>query len=198
MPIQNTILIVEDEFITATSILELLTEENYTIIGVANNASKALLLCNKTLMPPTVVICDINIQGPVKGIELATQLSKLYNCEIIFLTAYHDTKTLNSAFDLGPTMYIVKPYTDTQLLVAVQLAFHKVFEKQQVKSSAKIILTLREKEIVQLIAKGLTSKEIGRKLHISTETVKTHRKKILEKNEMHNFSELIFMMQQAL
>lgn len=195
MPIHNTILIVEDEFITATSIQELLTEENYSVVGIANTASKALLLCNKAIKPPSLVICDINIQGPIKGIELANQLAELYNCEIIFLTAYYDAKTLNNAFKLKPAMYIVKPYTDTQLLVAVQLAFHKVFENIELKPSSKILLSPREKEIVHLIAKGLTSKEIGRTLTISTETVKTHRKKILEKNDIHNFSELIFMMQ---
>ncbi|MEI9955265.1 MAG: response regulator [Ferruginibacter sp.] len=80
-----TILIVEDELITAASIEELLLEEDYNIIGIARDAITALRLCNQSAEPPAVVICDINIKGIMQGAELAGQLKDLYSCEIIFL-----------------------------------------------------------------------------------------------------------------
>ena len=193
----NAILIVEDEMITATSIAELLQEEDYKVIGIARNAVKALHLSNQSDNVPAVVICDINIIGDMKGVELAKKLNDLYRCEIIFLTAYHDQTTLKDAFGINPVMYLVKPYNDAQLLVAVQLAFHKRYEKLQLKTSsaASLNLTIREREIVQLIGHGLSSKEVVRKLGITLETVKTHRRRILEKNNINNFPQLIFQLQ---
>ena len=192
------ILIIEDEMITATSIAELLQEEDYQVIGIARDAKKALLLSNQSENPPSIIICDINIMGEVKGIELAFQLKELYHCEIIFLTAYSDQKTLQGAFDLDPVMYVVKPFTDAQLLVAMQLAFHKIFKKSKLTPTSKIILTEREQDIAQLVAQGLSSKQIGRKLNISIETVKTHRRNMLSKNGINNFPQLIFMMQASI
>ncbi len=189
-----SILIVEDELITAASIQELLEEEDYITIGIAKDAAKALLLCNQASEPPGIVVCDINIKGTMNGVELAGQLKELYNCEIIFLTAYSDAKTLESAFAQEPVMYVVKPYTDAQLLVALQMAFHKIYHKEKTSSQARLDLTQREKEIAQLVAQGLSSKEICRKLSISIETVKTHRRRMLQKNNINSFPHLVYLM----
>ena len=191
------ILVVEDEMITATSIVELLEGEDYEVIGIARDAQKALLMCSQSASPPSIIICDINIDGPTKGVELAAQLKELYYCEIIFLTAYSDQKTLAGAFELEPIMYVVKPFTDAQLLVALQLGFHKILKKSAPLNISSLSLTEREKEIAQLVAQGLSSKQIGRKLSISIETVKTHRRRMLAKNGIKNFPQLIFMLQQA-
>lgn len=191
------ILIIEDEMITATTIAELLREEDYQVIGIARDAEKALLLSNQSELPPSIIICDINIIGEIKGIELAAKLKDLYQCEIIFLTAYSDQKTLLNAFNVDPAMYVVKPFTDAQLLVALQLAFHKCIKKSTFTATANLVLTDREQEIAQLVAQGLSSKQIGRKLGITLETVKTHRRRMLSKNNIKNFPQLIFMMQQS-
>jgi len=191
---KDTVLIVEDELITAESISELLAEEDYNIVGIAKDASTALRLCRESEEPPQVIVCDINIKGVVKGVELAGQLKKLYDCEIIFLTAYSDTKTLESAFETDPVMYLVKPYNDTQLLVAVQMAFHKLFKKEKSVAQKKLDLTEREKEIAQLVANGFSSKQIANRLSISIETVKTHRRRMLQKNNISSFPHLVYLM----
>jgi DNA-binding NarL/FixJ family response regulator len=191
---KDTVLIVEDELITAERISELLAEEDYSIIGIAKDAITALRLCREREGPPQVIICDINIKGNVKGVELAGQLKKLYGCEIIFLTAYSDAKTLESAFETDPVMYVVKPYNDTQLLVAVQMAFHRLFKKEKPASTIKLDLTEREKEVAVLVAQGHSSKQIARKLSISIETVKTHRRRMLHKNNISSFPHLVYLM----
>lgn len=190
----DTILVVEDELITAESILELLEEEDYIVTGVAKDADTALRLSSKAGPPPKVVVCDINIKGDINGVELAAQLKKLYNCEIIFLTAYSDAKTLGSAFETEPVMYVVKPYNDTQLRVAVQMAFHKRLKKEQAGPDKKLELTEREREIAELIAQGQSSKQVARKLSISIETVKTHRRRMLHKNNISSFPHLVYLM----
>lgn len=191
---KDTVLIIEDELITAESISELLAEEDYNIVGIAKDANTALRLCRESEEPPQVIVCDINIKGTVKGVELAGQLKKLYGCEIIFLTAYSDTKTLESAFETAPVMYVIKPYNDTQLLVAVQMAFHKLFKKEKSVAEKKLDLTEREKEIAQLVANGFSSKQIANRLTISIETVKTHRRRMLQKNNISSFPHLVYLM----
>jgi len=189
-----TVLIVEDELITAASIEELLQEEDYTITGLAKDAVTALRLCNHAVEPPAVAICDINIKGTIQGVELAGQLQDLYGCEIIFLTAFSDTKTLQAAFKKEPVMYVVKPYTDVQLLVALQMAFHKIYNKEKQKAISHLDLTDREKEIALLVAQGMSSKQVARKLVISVETVKTHRRRMLQKNNIGSFPHLVYLM----
>lgn len=189
-----TVLIIEDELITATSIEELLQDENYTVIGIAKDAATARRLCSQAEEPPAVVICDINIKGSTQGIELAGQLKELFHCEIIFLTAYADTKTLQAAFTQNPVMYVVKPYTDVQLLVALQMAFHKIYFNEKDTFHSQIYLTEREKEIILLVSKGMTSKQVAQKLGISIETVKTHRRRMLQKNNVNSFPHLMYLM----
>lgn len=190
------ILIVEDEGVTATSIAELLEEEDYIVSGIAKDAAAALRISSQQESAPAVVVCDINIQGNTNGIELARQLKQLYQCEVIYLTAYSDTKTLQAAFHTEPVMYVVKPYTDTQLLVAVQMAFHNIYQAQQALAGRQTLqLTEREKEIALLVAQGLTSKQIARNLFISIETVKTHRRRMLSKNNISSFPHLIYLLQ---
>lgn len=189
-----SVLIIEDELITAASIAELLEEEDYHVAGKARDAATALRICNTAEKIPDIAICDINIKGPVNGIQLAGELKQLFNCEIVFLTALSDTRTLQSAFSAGPVMYVVKPYTDKQLLVAVQMAFHRIFQRRQERQTAGLQLTEREAEVAQLVAQGLSSKQIARMLTISVETVKTHRRRMLQKNNISSFPHLVYLM----
>ncbi|HRO70506.1 MAG TPA: response regulator transcription factor [Chitinophagaceae bacterium] len=195
---KDLVLVVEDELITAESIRELLEEEDYIVIGIAKDADSALRLSRDAEQPPGVVVCDINIKGEVKGVELAGRLRKQYGCEIIFLTAYTDTQTLESAFETEPVMYVVKPYNDTQLRVAVQMAFHKILKKEKAGTHKILDLTEREREIAGLVAQGNSSKQIARKLSISVETVKTHRRRMLSKNNISSFPHLVFLMKNGL
>jgi len=194
MKLLNEILIVEDELITAESISELLVEEDYKVVGIAVNASDALKFCTSADTSPLIVICDINIKGEINGIELAEKLKKICNAEVIFLTAYADKKTLQSAFAVDPVMYVVKPFNDKQLLVAIQMAFHKIFQRVSHNEQSRLLLTDREKEIARLVAQGLSSKQIARQLFISIETVKTHRRRMLQKNNISSFPHLVYLM----
>lgn len=189
------VLIVEDELITAENISEVLEAEEYEVTGIAKDAAAALRICSKDDYVPQVALCDINIKGNENGISLAHDLKQLYGCEIIFITAHSDTRTLQAAFAAEPVMYLVKPFSNTQLLVAVQMAFHKIYEKQKNSSrSETLLLTTREREIAKMVAAGYSSKQISHKLTISVETVKTHRRKMLQKNNVNSFPHLIYLM----
>lgn len=195
MNIAESVLIVEDELISAMSISELLEQEDYAIAGIAKDADTALRICREKA--PQVIICDINIKGEPNGIELAKQIRTLYNSQVIFLTAYTDTNTVESAAAIDPVMYVVKPFNDRQLLVAVQMAFHRLYKSQLPVRNTILQLTSRELEIAQLVGQGLSSKQIAGQLFISEETVKTHRRRMLQKNNINNFPQLIFLLKGA-
>jgi DNA-binding CsgD family transcriptional regulator len=74
------------------------------------------------------------------------------------------------------------------------MAFHKIYQKEKAVTQTRLYLTEREKEVAQLVALGLSSKEICRKLTISIETVKTHRRWMLQKNNISSFPKLIYLM----
>ncbi|MBI1342064.1 MAG: response regulator [Terrimonas sp.] len=190
----KSILVIEDELITAESIAELLRDEEYLVSGPAKSADEALAICDSLQHSPAIALCDINIKGKVNGAELAKQLKSRFGCEIIFLTAYTDTGSLQAAFESEPVMYVVKPYSDIQLLVAVQLAFHKILKKENNTAVRKLDLTQREREIAGWVAEGLSSKQIAAQLKISIETVKTHRRRMLQKNNISNFPHLVYLL----
>ncbi len=76
------------------------------------------------------------------------------------------------------------------------LSFHKIFAQKKVQSNKTLQLTAREREIIQLIAKGLTTRQIAQKTGLSTETVKTHRKNALRRNSISSIPQLVFLMNQ--
>lgn len=192
----NCILIVEDDQVAATSLAELLKEEGYAIIGPVKTATDAIAACEKNSSWPDIALCDIQLSNSVKGTELALSLTQRYACEIIFLTAYADQHTLQEAFKSSPVMYLVKPYNNLQLLAAVQMAFHKVFMQKKNQPNTVLQLTAREREIMNLIARGLTTRQIAYKTGLSTETVKTHRKNALRRNGVSSIPQLVFLMNQ--
>lgn len=125
MSLNSRILIVEDEIFIADYLMELLQEEDFTNIKMANNKEEALLLMNSFL--PEIILMDINIQGENSGIELATL--KNDNAGIIYITGQYDHNLINQAFDTNPEAYLTKPIKKFDLLAAIGLMSHK----QQVK-----------------------------------------------------------------
>lgn len=191
---RKTILIIEDELITGENIAELLREEEYDVAGPFKSAAETLAFCEGMSIVPALALCDVNIKGPQNGTQLATQLKEKYGCEIVFITAYSDNDTIKQAYESEPVMYLVKPFTETQLLVSVQIALNKILTREKLFRKHKLHLTAREKEIVLLIAEGLSSKQVADKLSISIETVKTHRSRMLKKNNISNFAQLVYLL----
>jgi DNA-binding CsgD family transcriptional regulator len=93
-------------------------------------------------------------------------------------------------------MYLVKPYTDSQLVVAVQMACLRILRQTDGNTTSTPILQLtdREKEVALLAAQGLSSKQIARRLDISIETVKTHRRRMMSRNNISSFPQLVYLL----
>ncbi|KAF3888705.1 MULTISPECIES: hybrid sensor histidine kinase/response regulator [Nostocales] len=114
------ILIVEDEWIIALDIKRHLSKLGYGVAGTANCAEKALELVAKT--QPDLVLMDIYLQGETTGIETSELIRQQFHLPIVFLTAHADEATLTEAIATRPQGYVVKPFEEQDLSVAIQVA----------------------------------------------------------------------------
>lgn len=114
------ILIIEDEAVLSMDLTDLLEEEGYVVIGVANNGPEALSLHQQNRLD--LALCDIHIKGDWDGIETAERLLAQRSIPIIFLTALTDKATLERAMQLYPSAYLIKPVTVPGLRASIELA----------------------------------------------------------------------------
>lgn len=117
------ILIVEDEKIVALDLKRRLTKLGYQVTGMVANGNKALALIDQEL--PSIVLMDIHIQGSIDGIEVATMLQKVHSIPIIYLTAYSEEKTLTRAKTTKPYGYLLKPFSDRELHIIIQVSLER-------------------------------------------------------------------------
>lgn len=189
------ILIIEDELIIAESLAALLSDEMYLVLGVASSYAEAQEFFLQH-PKPALVISDINLKDGEYGVDIINRLRQKYDFKVIFLTIRDDRKTIADASETDPFMYVLKPYTNQQMLVAVQMAATRIIKKQRLEKIS-LELSERELEIARMVAIGFNSREIAGKLFISAETVRTHRKNMLQRNNLRSFSHLVYLLNQS-
>ncbi|MCW5202987.1 response regulator transcription factor [Desulfobulbus sp. US1] len=155
---------------------------------------------------PDMVIVDISMPQ-ISGIEAVGTIHRLYPAvRILVLTMHSNTQYCYHAVSAGAHGYLLKDDSDTELLPAIQqirdgelyvspqLAAEVTREMasalQDQKETPLVHLTKREKEVLQLVVNGLTSKQIGDKLFLSPRTVGHHRSSLLKKFNMKNSVDL--------
>ena len=115
----KNILIVEDEFIIAEELSFMLKNADYNVCGIADSVEEALQLIDRHL--PDLVLLDIRLKGRLTGIDLARRLGEM-NISFVYLSANIDSKTLEEAKETKPYGFIVKPFREKDLLVAIEIA----------------------------------------------------------------------------
>lgn len=194
------VFITDDHYMIVEGIRSLLQlEKGIEWMGHAMNAASCLSFLEQ--QQPDVLLMDINL--PDKGgIDLCKEVKNKYPVvHIIGLSSFNQQSFIQKMLDNGASGYVLKNATREELIEAIEA----VMEGKQFLSSeaamtvrknedSKIpVLTRREKEVLVLIAEGLTNNAIGEKLFISTTTVDTHRKNLLAKFEVKNTATLIRM-----
>lgn len=153
---------------------------------------------------PDVALMDINLPG-MNGIEAVRKLKPL--CEttqFIMSTVYEDDESIFESLKAGASGYLLKNTAPSKILDSIIEVYHggspmsgqiarKVIASFQQRNSidGSEILTLREKEILKSLAKGLRYKEIAAELNIGLETVRTHARNIYEKLQVQSRTEAI-------
>lgn len=121
------ILVVEDKIIVAEDIASTLEDLGYDILPVVNNGRDAIRIASLTA--PDLLLLDINIKGDLDGIEVASKINDIRPVPIIYLSAYSDKVTLGRAKDTYPFAYIVKPFDEKDLEIAIDLAIHNFSQR---------------------------------------------------------------------
>jgi len=117
------ILLVEDDDVIAKVADWRLKNLGYTVCGRATSGAEAMELVVNA--KPDLVLMDINIRGDVDGIETARMIKKGFNIPVVYVTSHSDGPTLERAKETRPDGFIVKPFEDNDLRVAIELALKR-------------------------------------------------------------------------
>jgi CheY-like chemotaxis protein len=117
------IMIVEDEWTVAEEIKMVLQSFEYTVTSMSSSGEEAIQNAEKD--KPDLVLMDIVLEGEMDGIEAANEIRSRFNIPIIYLTAYADEKILERAKITKPFGYIVKPFINEDLKIAIELALYR-------------------------------------------------------------------------
>ncbi|MCB0487768.1 MAG: response regulator transcription factor [Cyclobacteriaceae bacterium] len=193
------ILLVDDHAILLDGVKSLLENDGRKVEFQANSAEEALSLLKKN--PVDLMITDFNMPG-MDGLSLIHAVKRLDgNIKIIVLSMHEEVHLVKEILKAGVNGYVLKKDTRSELLKAVsEVEEGNVFLSNDINKMLIVnlqnpdegrLLTDREREIVKLIAKEYTNKQIAEELFISERTVETHRKNIFKKTGTNSLVGLI-------
>lgn len=195
MPVK--VFIVDDHYMVIEGIRSLLQhEKNIEWMGHAMRADSCLAFLKQ--QQPDVILMDINLPDK-SGIDLCKEVKEKYpSVFIVALSTFSQQSFIQKMMDNGASSYVVKNATGQELIEAIEAVMKgKIYMSDEVsqilrmQETVNIVLTRREKEVLELIADGMTNPEIAEKLFISVTTVDTHRKNLLAKLEAKNTASLV-------
>lgn len=189
---------VDDHYMVIEGLYAMLKDETDIVwLGHATNAASCLGFL--ATQQPDIILMDINL-GNESGIDLCREIKQRYpGLLVIGLSTFNQFSFIDKMIENGAAGYLLKNASRNELLEAFQSVMkgkrylsHDAGRLLQKKTDDNTpVLTRREKEVLELIAEGLTNQEIADKLFISLTTVVTHRKHLLAKLDARNTATLI-------
>ena len=181
-------------------------QQDLTVVGEADNGREAVALAET--LKPDIVVMDIGMPS-LNGIEAARQIREtLPDTQIVMLSMHSDEGYVLRALKAGAKAYLLKDSAEADLARAVRAAaagksffspavgkvlledYMRKLQRTGAEDSYEL-LTPREREVLQLVAEGNSSKEIATLLNLSTYTVETHRARIMQKLSLRSIPDLI-------
>lgn len=194
---KTKLFIVDDHYMVIEGIRSLLQNEtSVEWIGHASNSESCLSFLEK--QQPDVILMDVNLPDR-SGTDLCKEVKQKFpSVHVLGLSTFNQQPVIRNMMDNGASGYVLKNATKEELLTAITtvamgktyLSFEAALSLRETANDTPLI-TRREKEVLQLIAEGLTNAEIAAKLFISIPTVNTHRKSLIEKFQASNTAMLI-------
>ena len=202
------IMIADDHDLVRRGLKMLLdTRAGWKVCAEAQSGRDAVSMAEE--LHPDIAIIDISMPE-LNGLEAARKIKKISpNTEILILSMHHTDNLVREIIETGAKGYIIKSDSERSLVAAVEaLSAHKPFFTScateimldsirargtlaEVPRTVRDRLTPREREIVQLLSEGKSSKEVAVILGISVKTSETHRANIMRKLEIHSVSQLV-------
>ena len=194
------ILVYDDSDVMRESLRTLLFEEkDFEVIAMLPNAETVETDISE--LKPHVVLMDIDMPE-VNGVEAVKRIRQLYpDLPIIMLTVFDDNENIFKAIYAGASGYILKRYVTAEIVAAIHNVLSggapmtgtvakKVLQMLPIAANPeedeKQLLTIKEKDILQLLVKGYSYKMIASEINISIDTVRFHIKKIYDKLHVHS------------
>jgi DNA-binding NarL/FixJ family response regulator len=191
MPLPIRIMIVDDHAIVREGLRTLLSEDQeFAVVGEAVNGAEALTLAVE--LRPDLVLMDL-VMPIIDGIEATRRLGGLVPASrVLVLTSFSDDQRVYAAIQAGALGYLLKDVLKAELFQAIRMVVHgqpilhtaaqrALMRQTNTPPSPLAGLTERERSVLELIARGLSNKEIGRALHLTEGTVKGYVSAILTK-----------------
>jgi two-component system response regulator NreC len=198
------ILLADDHGVLRAGLRALLNaEEDLEVIGEAADGAQVLRLARQ--LKPDLVLMDISMPG-TDGLEATRQLqAELPEVRVLLLTVHEDDGLLQEAIRSGASGYILKRAAESELINAIHVVdrgdiyvhpsmTRALFEEQHKNmpiNTVEATLTLREIEVLKLIAQGHTNRQVGEILHLSMRTVESHRANLMAKLNLTSRVELV-------
>ena len=198
------ILIADDHRIVREGLTALLAKEDkYKIVGYAKNGHEAIRQAVEK--KPDVVIMDLNMPELNGFTAIKKIVSNNDNIKILVLSMLSDKRFISRAFKEGAKGYVLKDCAYDELINAIEavcsggiyispdiagVVIEKFVSQPQDSYVHEDLLSAREREVLQLLAEGKSTKEIAYILDLSPKTIETHRSQIMGKLDIHNIAEL--------
>lgn len=200
-----SVLLADDHKIMRAGLRSLLEKTaNVSVIAEADDGRQAVQLA--TQLRPDLVIMDISMPK-LNGVDATRQImATLPDTKIIALSMHSDKRFLVEMFQAGAVGYLlkdcaakeleqaIKTVSDRQCYLSPEIAgvlLEDYMDRFQSKpADAASVLTAREREVLQLIAEGWSTKNIAEHLYISIKTAESHRRKIMKKLDLHTVADL--------
>jgi len=200
--IRPRVLLVDDHTLVLDGFRKLL-EDRCEIVGTAEDGRTMLRMAQE--LQPDIVTLDISMPQ-LNGVDAARKLKKILpQTKVIFVTMHADPAYVNEAFKAGSSGYLLKRSAGSELLQAIQSVMDgqcyvtplvaKGLVQSVITGGKPVILkdkslTARQREVLQLVAEGMTVKEIAAALNLSPKTVEFHKSQIMMQLDLHTTAEL--------
>jgi len=202
MTARGTILLADDHVLLLEAFRRML-EPAFDVVGAA--ADGAALVEEALRLEPDVVVADVSMPR-MNGLEAARRLrSELPRTRVVFLTVNEDPQVAAEAFALGASGFVLKSSTALELHEAIRaaLAGRRYLSKRLADGDPRALpvpassanplerLTLRERDVLKLLAEGLSMKQVGAELGIAARTVAFHKYRMMETLGLRTSAELV-------
>lgn len=174
------VLVVEDDPLIAEDIREFLTNADYEVAAVVHHKEAAYRALKNAV--PDIALLDINLNHTMDGLTIAGHINVHYQIPFIYLTSYSGKSVVTEAKQTRPMGYIVKPFDESDLYAAIEVALFNHSQRNQIHHFSRNTLnkqiendlTAKEFEILMDLYEGRTNKQMSEKHFVSINTIKTH------------------------
>jgi len=197
-----SVFLVDDHAMVREGLAALLADD--ADIEIVGQCGDGLRVVDEVLaLQPSVVVLDINLPG-LNGLDICRDLTrKAKHCAVLMLTMYEDEQFVARALEHGASGYLLKDAAAEQLSEAVRAvsrgelylgpgisrgALQRIGREE---GDPYKHLTTRERQVLQLIAEGLTNRQIAEKLDVAIKTIDTHRSRLMRKLSIHDQTTLV-------